>query len=181
MSGYGITTCAPQMALLDSNKGSFGNRVDCAVDHAKNNVKTSAKVAAVATGYAGASALGALSQDTVVLDALEAAKGTKGVKGLILKGNKFAKNVINGFGKYATKGLDTVAKKIFNKGPISTGISKVAATMSKAVSKNPAAAFVVTAFGLAAMGLAKISNNHAYNAGKIDAKYEARAKAQEKV
>ena len=56
MSGYGITTCAPQMALLDSNKGSFGNRVDCAVDHAKNNVKTGAKVAAVATGFAGASA-----------------------------------------------------------------------------------------------------------------------------
>jgi len=82
--------------------------------------------------------------------------------------------------KLGAKGLQKIVKAFAKLGQ-KVNLPKLtfhAYKTSLRIARNPAGACIAAAVAIGTAAFAKITHTHAYNAGRIDAKYEARANAQ---
>ena len=142
-----VTTCTSAhavQALLDSKKGSLTNRVDCAKEHVKNDLKTGVQIGVPAAGVA-----------------VVALKKPGLLKTLAVKTGEFAGKAASALGNGITK----IAPKA------GTKVSAALANAAGYLSKN---AYKAGAIGLIAAGGLYVLNkllNHAETKGRIDQKY----------
>lgn len=170
--------------LVDSKKGSVGNRMECAGAQAVNNVKCTVETAAVAGTTA--LGLGALKKFAPTGDFAWNTKLNKAIKNYV---SQISKNMASAKifkrkgGKYTLiksspnyKDLSKGAKFFANfkakvANVLSTGLAKLAKTSGKQK----------LGIGLAVAGslaLIHTIRKYAFKSGQIDQKYNDRAKAQ---
>ena len=138
------TTAHAVQTLLDSKKGSLTNRMDCAKEHVKNDLKTGVQIGVPAAGVA-----------------VVALKKPGLLKTLALKTGSMAATVVSALGK----GVAKIAPKAGAKA--STALANAAGFLGKN-------AYKAGAIGLIAAGGLYVLNkllNHAETKGKIDQKY----------
>ena len=150
------TATANTMRTMNNNDmGSKVNRVKCTGEHVKNDFITGIRSGAVTTA-------------TGVGVAAMIYKPQTGVKATALLGK--------GLGK-----LGQLLGKALPKAKWATFAAKLEQAGHKMVAAAPKygkAAAIATIIGAGALGLAKISTDHAYKAGQIDQKYIDNAKLE---
>ena len=162
MTNFAIqSTVGPVISSLASkDKGTMGNKVDCAGAQLKNNVVTGLQAGAVAAGAAGG--------------VYGVAKNAKLARGAA----KVFDSIMNGFGKligekdFAQK-INNLAKNLVkdnaNFGP------EMLKKVTDAIRKSKGALLVAAA---TLPILSYISHKHSYKMGQIDQKYTDKAQLQ---
>lgn len=157
MTNFAVqSTMGALSPLVSKEKGSVGNRMDCAGAHLKNNATTLAQTAAV-----GATAYGA----------------TRAVANNMFGFGGITRGLAKTF-DYAMKGLGKLTKNPDLTKQVTEKLAKWTAPNGFTKSKVPGikALAVIAAVTLPALGY--IAHNHSYKAGQIDQKYTDKAQLQ---
>lgn len=139
------TSAHAVQTLLDSKKGSLTNRLDCAKEHAKNDIKTGVQIGLPTVAVAGA----AIAKPSLL--------------------SKLAVATGGALGKFASI-LGKCIKKIAPKAG-----AKASSALAKAAGFLGKNAYKAGVVGLVAAGALYVLNkvvNHAEQKGRIDQKYE---------
>lgn len=166
MTNFAVqSTLGAAAPLVSKEKGSFGNRMDCAGAHIKNNAVSTLEAAAVGgTAYGAARIVAADKYGFNVLT-----KGlNKAVNNILKLIGKITKNP--DFAEKTIKEFEDIARK--SQMPKGGKIAKSFGTMSARFK----ALGLIAAIALPTIGY--IAHNHSYKAGQIDQKYTDKAKFQ---
>lgn len=170
MTSFAVQSTLGAVApLVSKEKGSFGNRADCAGSHIKNNAVTTLQTAgtlgaAAGIGYGLDKSSKATNVVAAGVDKFAKFVGDK-AKLYSLKPMTFEER------KSASQGMKTATK--FGPKKVYNGvIQKILGTNSKTK-----AAAVLSAITLMALGY--ITHKHSYKSGQIDQKYTDKAKFQQ--
>ena len=154
-------------ALLGKDKGDLSNRLNCAGEQIKNNVKTLASDVVVIGGTAAG--IAATKNGGI---AKFFAKPVEALAKTLSQMTKFVKDgkptiILNDL----KTGKNTIVMPTFKKVP--TVFSKLGNIIKNLPTRYKAAGFIAT---IGAIALGHVTNKHFYNAGQIDQKYTDKAK-----
>ena len=172
MTNFAVqTTLGAAAPLVSKNKGSLGNRMDCAGEHIKNTATATVQSAAV-----GVVACGAARAVANNMSGLYGAGPAYWITKNLSKGFDAAMNVVGkiikkpDFAAKTTAGIEGFLAKF---APTSTNGAAV-----KTISKAPGVKALAVIASIALPVLAYIKHNHSYKAGQIDQKYTDKAQLQ---
>lgn len=166
MTNFAVqTTLGAAAPLVSKNKGSIGNRMDCAGEHIKNTATATVQSAAVGVATYGATRAVANNMS-----------GLYGLTKTLAKGFDAAMDVIGKIIKKPDLAAKTTAR-------IENFLSKFApkpvnGQAIKTISKAPGVKALAVIASIALPVLAYIQHNHSYKAGQIDQKYTDKAQLQ---
>lgn len=174
MTSFAVqSTLGAAAPLVSKDKGSVGNRMDCAGSHIKNNAVTLLETAAV-----GGAALGATR--AVVSDKYAFSPITKGLTKTFDGAMKLIGKVTKktDLSQKVTEYLDKISQKI-QKANIPPNSSNKLVNMGPKMTSRFKAAAVIAAVLLPTLGY--IAHKHSYKSGQIDQKYTDKAQIQKAV
>ena len=154
-------------SMLDSSKGSFGNRVDCTVHRAANNIRCGIETAAV--GAAGIAGYNVINKATK----MKSFKWNNDVNNALKKGAELYKKLLKDFGK-STSSLTGVKKFLANG---VKGIIDLMKTGCEKLSKTSGRQKLLGLLGIGILGaLVAVQRKQAYKDGQYEERYTTRAK-----
>lgn len=176
MTNFAVQSTLGAVApLVSKDKGSAGNRIDCAGSQIKNNATTALQTVAV-----GGAAVGATR--VVVRDTLAFSPITKGLTKTFDSAMKLIGKIAKkpDLSQKVTEYLNSMAKKIQKANiPHSQNTIVKVFDKSKMMTSRFKAAAVIAAVLLPTLGY--IAHKHSYKAGQIDQKYTDKAQIQKAV
>lgn len=168
MTNFAVqSTLGAAAPLVSKEKGSFGNRMDCAGAHIKNNAVSTLEAAAVGGTAYGAARIVATDKygfNVLTKGLNKAVNNILKLIGKITKNPDFAENTIKKFEDMARKSQMPKGGKIAK----GCGLGTMSARFK--------ALGLIAAIALPTIGY--IAHNHSYKAGQIDQKYTDKAKFQ---
>lgn len=174
MTNFAVqTTLGAAAPLVSKNKGSIGNRMDCAGEHIKNTATATVQSAAVGLATYGATRAVANNMS-----------GFSGLTKTLAKGFDAAMDVIGKIIKkpdLAAKVTTKIQHFLSEYAPKAKSLNasqKPIGQAFKTVSKAPGVKALAVIASIALPVLAYIQHNHSYKAGQIDQKYTDKAQLQ---
>ena len=173
MTNFAVqATLGAAAPLVSKEKGTMGNRMDCAGEQIKNSVKTGLQGSAVAAGAIGTT-YGIVHNKTMANAAAKVFDKTLNGIGKLFGKKDLAQIVDNKLLKTVSKYLTKDNAKLNTK-----GFYKTMAFDPKTLSKIKTAKGIALVSAIALPVLGYIRDKHIYKMGQIDQKYTDKASLQ---